>query len=139
MRDDVLQALAIGPDATMEQRTIDITTTGRTSQLPRRIEICFYRLDGETYLSGLPTSRPRDWLRNLEADPHLNVHLKHGVSATLAATATVITDPTERRRILTVFVEQYNERRDPNGEWPVGDVDEWLANSPLAKVTFDEE
>lgn len=139
MKDEVARALAIGPDASLAERTIDITTTGRVTKLPRRIEICFYRLDDETYLSGIPASRPRDWLRNLEADPRLVFHLKNGVSADLPATATVIADPSERRRILTVFVDQYNARRDPNGEWPIGVIDEWLANSPLAKVTFGQE
>jgi hypothetical protein len=41
MRDDVRQALAISCSSTIEERTIDITTTGRRSGEPRRIEICF--------------------------------------------------------------------------------------------------
>jgi hypothetical protein len=43
MRDEVRQALAISRSTPIEQRTIDITTTGRRSGEPRRIEICFYR------------------------------------------------------------------------------------------------
>jgi hypothetical protein len=43
MRDEVRQALEIGRLSTVEERTIDITTTGRRSGEPRRIEIAFYR------------------------------------------------------------------------------------------------
>jgi hypothetical protein len=48
MRDEVRQVLAIGESATIEERTIDITTTGRRSGKPRRIEIVFYRFEGST-------------------------------------------------------------------------------------------
>jgi hypothetical protein len=41
MRDDVREALAKGDSPEMLERTIDITTTGRRSGEPRRIEICF--------------------------------------------------------------------------------------------------
>ena len=57
-------------------QTIDITTTGRRSGLPRRIEIVFHNFDGRIYISGLPSRRKRAWLANLEADPHLTLHLK---------------------------------------------------------------
>ena len=40
-------------------RTIDITTQGRNSGEPRRIEIWFYRYDGRIFLSGSPGTR--DW------------------------------------------------------------------------------
>jgi hypothetical protein len=42
VRDDVRAALAITRSSTMADRTVDITTTGRRSGKPRRIEICFY-------------------------------------------------------------------------------------------------
>src|SRR4051812_19939652 len=56
--------------------TIDITTTGQRTGQPRRIEIVFHRIDGRMWISGLPRPRKRAWLANLEADPHLVVHLK---------------------------------------------------------------
>jgi deazaflavin-dependent oxidoreductase (nitroreductase family) len=133
---DVRRALAIGPSASMEARTIDITTTGRRSGEPRRIETVFYRFEDEIYLSGIPAPRPRAWLLNLSAEPRLDFHLKHGVIADLPAIASVITDPDERRRILTVFVEEFNRRRDAGGPWPVAVLEDWVAGSPLAKVTF---
>jgi len=39
-------------------RTIDITTIGRKSGEPRRIEIWMHHFDGRTYISGSPG--PRD-------------------------------------------------------------------------------
>ena len=138
MRDEVRQALKITPSSTLEERTVDITTTGRRSGQPRRIEIAFYRFEDSTYLSGIPSERPRAWLLNLTAEPHFVLHLKHGVSADLPAVATVIDDPAERRRILSQFVEEFNQRREPDGPWPVAVLDEWIERSPLAKVSFDD-
>ena len=136
MRDDVHQALTITDTSTMEERTIDITTTGRRTGQPRRIEIVFYQLDGEVYLSGIPAPTTRNWLANLAAEPRFTFHLKHGVVADLPAAATVITDPAERRRVLALFVEQFNRRREPGSPWPEAVLDEWVEHSPLAKVTF---
>jgi deazaflavin-dependent oxidoreductase (nitroreductase family) len=138
MKEEVRQALAIGPDASFEQRTIDITTVGRRSGQPRRIEIVFYRLEDSVYLSGIPAARQRDWLANLVAEPRFVVHLKHGVVADLPAVATVITDPEERRRILTLIVEEFNERNGPDSGWPIAVLDEWVEGSPLARVDFPE-
>jgi deazaflavin-dependent oxidoreductase (nitroreductase family) len=136
-RDDVRQALAIGRSSTIEDRTIDITTTGRRSGEPRRIEICFYRFEDSVYLSGVPGPRTRDWLANLTAEPHFIFHLKHSVIADLPAVATVITDPAERRRIFTDFVDDFNHRRGPGSPWPKAVLQEWVAGSPLARVSFE--
>jgi hypothetical protein len=138
MRDDVRQSLAIGPSSTMEDRTIDITTTGRSSGRARRIEIVFYRIEDSIYLSGIPAPRTRDWLANLSAEPHFTFHLKHGVVADLPAVATVITDEAERRTLLTPLVDQFNERRGDDSDWPCAELDEWVQGSPLARVDFVE-
>ncbi len=139
MREDVRQALAIEADAAIEERTIDITTIGRRSGEPRRIEIVFYRLDDDIYLSGIPAPTMRRWLANLAAEPHFTFHLKHGVVVDLPAMAAVIVDPAERRRVLRVFVEQFNRRHGADSEWPEAILDEWVAQSPLARVTFAED
>jgi deazaflavin-dependent oxidoreductase (nitroreductase family) len=138
MRDDVRQALEIDASSTLEDRTIDITTTGRRSGQPRRIEIVFYRLGDDVYLSGIPAPKPRDWLLNMAARSQFTFHLKHAVTADLPATATVIVDPAERRRVLVVFVEEFNRRRGSDTAWPEAVLDEWVEHSPLFKVTFDE-
>ena len=136
MSDEVRQALDIGPNATLAERTIDITTTGRRSGVARRIEICFYRVGDTIYLSGIPTPRRRDWLTNLVADPHVVFHLKNGVVADLDTEATEVTDPAERRRVLSPIVEEFNARRDPDGPWGPADLDDWVEHSPLAQVRF---
>ena len=137
MRDDIRQALAVDRSATLEQRTVDITTIGRRSREPRRIEIVFYRFEDSIYLSGIPGPRPRSWLLNVTAEPRFIFHLKHGVVADLPAVAIVITDPAERRRVLADFVEDFNRRHGPDSEWPEAVVEEWVARSPLAKVSFE--
>ena len=138
MREDVRQALAIDASSTIENRTIDITTMGRRSGEPRRIEIVFYRLGDDVYLSGIPAPRARDWLANLAAQPQFTFHLKHDLVADVPATATVIDDPAERRRVLSVFVDEFNRRNGPDGPWPQAVLDDWVERSPLAKVTFAE-
>ena len=114
MRDDVREALAVDSSG---DRTIDITTTGRRSGEQRRIETVFRRVDDSIYLSGIPAPQPRAWLLNLAAEPHFIFHLKRGVVADLPATATVITDPAERRRILTPIVEDFNASRASDSPW----------------------
>lgn len=47
--------------------TIDITTVGRKSGEPRRIEIWFRQVDGRIYITGTPGTR--DWYANLLHNP----------------------------------------------------------------------
>ena len=108
--------------------TIDITTTGRRSSAPRRIEIVFHNIDGRIYISGVPSPRKRSWLANLEADPHFTFHLKGRVRADLPATARVITDDAERRVIFPHVARN----------WRRNDVDTMVRYSPLIEVTFDQ-
>jgi hypothetical protein len=118
MNPDILRALRHG-------HTIDITTTGRVTGQPRRVEIVFHNLDGRIYISGIPNANhQRAWLLNLAADPRLTFHLKGPVQADLAATARVITDPAERRPILERIARIW--RRDPEA---------MIAYSPLIEVT----
>jgi deazaflavin-dependent oxidoreductase (nitroreductase family) len=135
MRDDVRRALEKRESPDFGDRTIDITTIGRRSGEPRRIEICFYGFGDDTYLSGRPGPRTRDWLLNLTAEPRFTFHLKKGVVADLPAIATIITDPVERRRILSDIVEKFNARSSPARQLV---LEEWVKDSPLAKVTFVE-
>ena len=107
---------------------IDITTTGRRSGQPRRIEIFCHVIGGHIYISGMPNAdRTRRWLTNLEADPRLTVHLKREVTADLPATARVITDDAERRAVLEHVARA----------WKRTGVDEMVAHSPLVEVTID--
>ena len=108
--------------------TIDITTTGRHSGAPRRIEIVFHNIDGRIIISGMPRrGHTRAWIYNLEADPRITIHLKGPVAhADLAGTARIITDPDERRRLLTVVARNWNRT----------DVDLMVEASPLIEVTI---
>ncbi len=139
MNKDVRRRLAIDSSSTVQDRTIDITTLGRRTGQPRRIEIVFYRFGGDIYLSGIPAPKQRDWLANLSAQPEFTFHLKNGVEADLPATATVIDGREERRRVLAVFVEEFNRRHGPNSPWPAAVLDEWVEHSPLARVTFADD
>jgi deazaflavin-dependent oxidoreductase (nitroreductase family) len=106
--------------------TIDITTTGRRTGLPRRIEIVFHTIGGRLYISGMPRAdRARAWLRNLEADPRLTFHLKEPVTADLPATARIITDPVERRAVLEHVARTWHR-----------DVEPMVAHSPLIEVSI---
>jgi deazaflavin-dependent oxidoreductase (nitroreductase family) len=108
--------------------TVDITTTGRQSGEPRRIEIVFHRIDGKTWISGIPSPRKRAWLANLEADPRFTFHLKGPIAvADLPATARVVDDPVERRPILERVAQA----------WRRTDVDRMVEQSPLIEVVFD--
>jgi len=108
-------------------QTIDITTTGRVTGQPRRLEIVFHNLDGRIYISGIPNAHhQRAWLRNLEADPAMTFHLKGPVSADLPATARVITDPDERRPILERIARIWH--RDP---------ETMIEYSPLIEVDIE--
>ena len=119
MNPEILRALRHG-------HTIDITTTGRRTGQPRRIEIVFFNIGGRIYISGLPNPRhERAWLLNLEADPRMTFHLKRPVQADLPATARVIRDPVERRAILERVASAWH--RDP---------EVMLAHSPLIEVTI---
>jgi deazaflavin-dependent oxidoreductase (nitroreductase family) len=113
-------------DALARGGRIDITTTGRKSGQPHRIEIVFHNVDGHLYISGMPGFK-RSYIANLTADPHFTFHLKDGVHADLAATARVITDDAERREILPDIARAWNRT----------DIETMVESSPLLEVTID--
>lgn len=120
MNDQITASLARG-------HTIDITTTGRRTGLPRRVEIVFHNIDGRLIITGSPRSdRKRAWLLNLETDPNLTFHLKGSVKADLPATAREITEPVERRAIAEWVVAN---------AWRNQDAEAMTAYSPMIEVT----
>ncbi len=116
-------------EALAQDRVIDITTTGRKSGEPRRIEIWYHRLDGRYYITGTP-NRPRAWYANLLANPAFTFHLKDSATADLSATARPITDASERAEVLGGILHTLGE------VGATSPLDEWLENSPLVEVTF---
>jgi deazaflavin-dependent oxidoreductase (nitroreductase family) len=119
MDERVRQALA-------NDRTIDITTTGRSSGLPRRIETWFYRVDDQIYLTGSPGRR--DWYANLLATPDFTFHLKQSVAADLPARAAPITDLEARRAIFERILSDLGGNQD---------LEAWLEGSPLMSIRFN--
>ena len=118
MDDAVTAALAQGG-------VIDITTTGRQSGEPRRLEIVLHSINGRWFISGKP-GWPRSWIANLHADPRLTVHLKRGVVADLPAHGRVITDRAEREAVLPPIAAGWG--------YPLSVM---VTGSPLIEVTFD--
>jgi deazaflavin-dependent oxidoreductase (nitroreductase family) len=106
-------------------RTIDITTIGRRSGKPRRIEIWFYRAGGSIYLSGRPGRR--SWYANLLSHPDFTFHLKGTVRADLPARARPVTDPGKRRAVLTTILADMQMSRE---------LEAWVSGSPLMEVEF---
>ena len=107
--------------------TVDITTTGRQSGQPRRIEVVFHNFDGRIYISGMPRKERRSWLANLDADPAMTFHLKGPVKADLPARARILTDPTERETVLRRIAQA----------WRRTDVDTMVRWSPLIEVEIE--
>jgi deazaflavin-dependent oxidoreductase (nitroreductase family) len=114
--------------ALRRDRTIDITTTGRKSGQPRRIEIWFYRAGEGIYLSGGPGRR--SWYANLLTNPDFTFHLKGSVRADLPARARPVTDPEERRAVFTRILADMQISRE---------LEAWVSGSPLMEVEFMQE
>jgi F420H(2)-dependent quinone reductase len=109
------------------ERTIDITTTGRTTGRPHRIEIWFHNLAGRLYLTGTPGTR--GWYANLLAHPGFTFHLKGAVRADLPARATAVVEPAERRAVLSRLLERLGR---------AAEVEAWIRDSPLVEVEILE-
>jgi deazaflavin-dependent oxidoreductase (nitroreductase family) len=107
---------------------IDLTTTGRRTGLPRRIEIFSHAIDGRIVISGMPRREKRAWLANVEADPRVTIHLKRGVVADLPGTARVISDEAERRVLLARVARN----------WGRTDLEVMVRYSPLMEIRLDD-
>lgn len=107
--------------------TIDMTTVGRRSGAPRRIEIVFHNFGGRLYISGMPRANAtRAWLQNLRANPEFTFHLKQLAQADLPATAREITQEGERREVLEKVARVWRQ-----------DAETMVAHSPLVEVAIE--
>lgn len=109
-------------------QVIDMTTTGRVTGAPRRIEIFLHELDGRLFISGKPSPRTRAWIHNVTADPRVTLHLKRGFSADVPAVARVVTAADERRPLIEAAASR----------WGRTDVDLMMRQSPLIELVPDE-
>ncbi len=107
---------------------IDITTIGRSSGKPKRLEIWFHNVDDRYYITGRPG--PRSWYANVVANPAITFHFKESTEADLDGTARPITDAAEKR---SVFLSTRKLGEFINE----GNVQEWVDGSPLIEVVFD--
>lgn len=103
------------------QLTVDLTTRGRRSGRPLRVEIWWFHVDGRFVITGTPG--PRHWYANVLADPHVTVHVD---GLDLPALARPVTDPEARRRVFT----------DPRTGWyrEQADLDELVRTSPMIEL-----
>ena len=114
-------------DELRDDPTVDITTTGRRSGQPRRIEIWMLDVDGRFFITGTPGRR--DWLANLMAEPTLTVHLKQRAHVDLGAHARAVDDEATRRRVLEDLSARWYRSQTP--------IDELVASAPMVEVTFE--
>ncbi|MGW5359433.1 nitroreductase/quinone reductase family protein [Actinopolymorpha pittospori] len=106
-------------------RTIDLTTWGRRSGRPLRIEIWWFHVDGRFVVTGTPG--PRHWYANVLTNPTVIVHV---ADQDLPATARPITDPRLRHLVFT----------DAQTSWYLGQssLDELVRNAPMVEIDFAE-
>ncbi len=131
MHKDVKAALS-------SDRTIDIITTGAKTGLPRKTEIWFHNIGGRIILCGTPDAEGknnararRDWLANLKANPEFIFCLKESLTIELPARAVVITDPADRRQIMSM----------PETKWyreQVDSIEDLVRDSPIVEVFFHD-
>lgn len=98
---------------------VDLTTRGRRSGEPRRIEMPLRLREGRIFISGRPGKR--SWYANILANPEVTIHVKRGASADLPARGRAITDPAERRAVLALFTSAEA-------------LDAWVAGAPLVEL-----
>lgn len=93
------------------------------------MDIWSHNIDGRIIITGTPG--PRSWLANLVANPEFTLHLKGTVKADLPAKARLITEPEERRTIMSA----------PETGWyreQVGSIEPLVKNSPMVEVEFTD-
>lgn len=103
--------------------TVEITTIGRRTRRPRRVEIWRYRAGGRLWLTGSPGSR--DWYTNLVAHPEFTLHLE---DRDLRVRGRVVADQRERARVFGEIV--------PGLDW-AGSLESWIAESPLVEIKLE--
>ena len=81
-------------DALGQPNPVDITTTGRTSGQPRRIEIWAHLVEDRIFITSSPGRR--NWYANMLAQPDMFLHVKHGTKSDISVAARPITDLDER-------------------------------------------
>jgi deazaflavin-dependent oxidoreductase (nitroreductase family) len=103
-----------------------LTTVGRVSGAPHRIEIWFALHEGFVYLLSGGGERS-DWVKNLIADPSVMIRLGEDTRATTARVVSASDEDALARRLL---VEKYRPRH-------AGELDDWGRTATPIAVEWD--
>jgi len=125
-------AVVMSPDvkAALDRGGIaDITTIGRKTGLPRRLEIFFHQFDGEYYLTGRH-GRKRDWEANIITNPEFTLHLKRGITADVPVVGEPEPDAEKRAAILRrALIENWDSPPDRVEQ----SLHKWVNGSPFIR------
>ncbi len=102
-----------------------LTTTGRVSGAPRRIEIWFGTEDGRTLYLMAGGGLKANWVQNLQRNPAVTIEVGGTV---YEATARLVTASSEDALARGLLLEKYSPRYR-------GDLDEW--GRTALPVAFD--
>jgi deazaflavin-dependent oxidoreductase (nitroreductase family) len=105
-------------------RLVDISTTGRKTGNPHRIDIIFHFFDERIYLSGMP-GRKKDWVVNLLANPEFAFHIKQSFQRDLPALAKTVSDNKMRKKVLAFITSKWDD---------VQDLEMWVESGTLIEV-----
>ncbi len=97
----LLYAIGLGP--LIGRIILLLTTTGRRSGKKRVTPLQYEEVNGDVYL-GAARGLKADWVRNIQADPQVEVRLK---SRQFCGTAEVVTDPSRIADFLEIRLERY--------------------------------
>ena len=86
-----------------KKRTLELTTTGRRSGVPRTARIWFV-VDGKRVCVQAGPKGKRGWLANLRANPKVTLAIG---GHRFTGVATPVTDPAERERVLGLIRDKY--------------------------------
>jgi deazaflavin-dependent oxidoreductase (nitroreductase family) len=96
-----LYAVGLGP--LVGQLILLLTTTGRKTGLPRVTALQYEQVDG-AYMLGSSRGLRADWVRNLTADPRVEVRVR---SKRFRGRAEVVTDPERIADFLALRLERH--------------------------------
>ena len=117
---------------------VDITTRGRKSHQPHRIEIWFHNVCDELFITGAPGWR--DWYANLLFDPRLTLHLKETINIAIEASAVIVRTVPERDRIMRIILASggaFATLFKGRGHWfSELELRHWIRDAPLIRVAL---
>ena len=94
---------AIGLGALIGRIILLLTTTGRRSGLKRVTPLQYEEIEGKYYL-GAARGLNADWVRNIQANPHVEVRVK---TCHFSGIAEVVTDPIQIADFIEVRLQRH--------------------------------